>query len=233
MYSKRAPNLATPAAPSGAGPYAAQLANSEAFSMPPMAAPSRRRSTRASYAPVSGYAFGGGYASAGYADAAPHEGVFMSCDWPTDAIPPPPGTTSVHATANFESEPLAVLSAQTPPQGILDTLIALQSFDGSFAHLSTLLNRLNVTEVSDVDAVSNSLLRVLGNHMSNDWQLFREVEPKSVLATAFAIAYFETKLSSDRNTWELVVDKARGWLEGKVGSKVMEDLLAAAEKALK
>ena len=42
-----------------------------------------------------------------------------------------------------------------------------------------------------------------------------------IAATALAIAFLETKVSSQRAAWELVVAKARMWLDSQVGGDAM------------
>lgn len=36
-----------------------------------------------------------------------------------------------------------------------------------------------------------------------------------VWATILAIAFLERKMTSEKDTWELIVDKAKGWLQGQ------------------
>lgn len=55
---------------------------------------------------------------------------------------------------------------------------------------------------------------------------------ESLLTTALVIVYLERKLSDLKSDWELIVEKARTWLEGEMEGK--EDAyLAAARKALR
>lgn len=48
-----------------------------------------------------------------------------------------------------------------------------------------------------------------------------------ILATTCAIAYFKTKLANNKETWEMIVEKAEAWLRAKVGND-----LGALEKAV-
>jgi hypothetical protein len=49
----------------------------------------------------------------------------------------------------------------------------------------------------------------------------------TVLLTALAVVYFERKLGEFGDEWELVVEKARSWLED-VGADVAHGFMAAA-----
>lgn len=96
-------------------------------------------------------------------------------------------------------------NASTEKQSPLDALIALQTFEGSWAWTAELFAVLGVSE-NDERLDLEALNRLIP----------RAPVDKTAAATALAIAYFEKKLSGDEEVWELVVEKARGWLEGKV-----------------
>ncbi|KAF2095458.1 VIT-domain-containing protein [Rhizodiscina lignyota] len=108
-------------------------------------------------------------------------------------------------------------SAAIPPppqlhtQNPLDALIALQTFEGSWSW-------------------SGELFRVLALRDTNTRA--EETRYKNAVATALAVAYFEQKLVGEKEAWELVVEKARGWLEEKVGKEGMDTLMKAVEEAL-
>ncbi|CAL8124348.1 unnamed protein product [Orchesella dallaii] len=88
----------------------------------------------------------------------------------------------------------------------LEKLLSLQSFDGSF---------LFDKRLSDVVGVSLKTMK--SNAQTHG------VEEKS-FATAVAVGFFENKLEKDIDVWELVVKKAREWLESNLESlqKVQE-----------
>ncbi|KAG9061239.1 hypothetical protein KI688_007577 [Linnemannia hyalina] len=46
-----------------------------------------------------------------------------------------------------------------------------------------------------------------------------------VAATAFAIVFLEKKQAKEKDTWELVVEKAKGWMEEKIGVHMVEEVL--------
>ncbi|KAG0373559.1 hypothetical protein BGX24_011545 [Mortierella sp. AD032] len=93
------------------------------------------------------------------------------------------------------------LSSATPPAKQLpplETLIELQTFSGFWEATSKL-----ATAVS----ISLTLLKTEGAALG-----YNTDEELRILATALVISYFENTLTKDRDTWELVVGKAKGWL---------------------
>ncbi|ORY08344.1 von Willebrand factor type A domain-domain-containing protein [Clohesyomyces aquaticus] len=95
------------------------------------------------------------------------------------------------------------------PTDTLHTLISLQTFSGSFSPSPSLLSLLSLTP-----EVFKTQISVLG--LSEEQ-----------LATALAVVYFENKLAEFQGSWELVVEKARGWLEGEgVGGDVLGKVVA-------
>ena len=77
---------------------------------------------------------------------------------------------------------------KTPPEAI----IALQIFSGSWTWSAALERLLGVTQ----DAASKAL----------------QITSEEATATLCAMAYLQEKLADEEEVWELVVDKARGWL---------------------
>ncbi len=73
----------------------------------------------------------------------------------------------------------------------LEAIIAQQAFSGSWTWSAVLERLLGVTQ----DAVDKAL----------------HIEAEAT-ATLCAIAYLQAKLADDEEVWELVVEKARGWL---------------------
>lgn len=92
--------------------------------------------------------------------------------------------------------PAAVPTTET---GRLDSLIVLQSFDGSFT-------------------LNEGLARVLGKSLK-DLKIFNNNKyDDTVFGTALAVAYFKTKLAAYSEEWEFVVNKAEKWIATKLGS---------------
>jgi len=93
-------------------------------------------------------------------------------------------------------------------------IIDLQEFDGSWQISNKLLELIGVTEnqftTLNLDLGSSS---VVGN--------------KAHRATALAVAWLKTKLPKEEDVWDMVVEKAVGWLASEFGG---ED---SAEEAVK
>lgn len=118
------------------------------------------------------------------------------------------------ASASAPASAGAVPQAQrTPPQPpttprqILSLLLTLQSFNGAFPYHSPMLSWLGIP-------VSVFRSAEAGLSASVSATLDGETTGADVLATALTIVYMESKLALFRDEWELVVEKARGWLEG-------------------
>lgn len=89
------------------------------------------------------------------------------------------------------------------PQTIEDrvhVLIALQEFDGSWAWTAGLV------AVCGIDGMKLEAVCKLAG-LGDD---------KKVRATVVAVAFLQTKAKAEEEVWEMVVDKAMGWLNGKV-----------------
>lgn len=96
----------------------------------------------------------------------------------------------VEQEADFEMEEASALSSDA-----LQALISLQDFEGSWA-------------------LSKALCRALGLDLAKVQAEVSKVKlDEKVFATALATRFFEMKLGKEKDTWELVVEKAHGWLE--------------------
>jgi hypothetical protein len=90
---------------------------------------------------------------------------------------------------------------------LIQRLIARQSFEGSWEAI----HKLPYDEMKlDRDAAS-----LAGTQLT-------ESNADQILATAIVVLFLEKKMQDEKETWELVVEKARAWLE----SEVAEDVLA-------
>ena len=76
----------------------------------------------------------------------------------------------------------------------LQTLVSLQDFDGSF--------ELTARLASSIKVAMETIAQTAGAAGVSEL----------IMATAFAVAYFETKLADLADDWQLVVMKARKWL---------------------
>ena len=101
------------------------------------------------------------------------------------------------------SEPVA--AGQAPKaqtiEGRMHALIGLQAFDGSWAWVEQFFAVLGMDEVR-LKAVCESAGLADGG---------------KVEATIVAVAFLQTKAKAEEEVWEMVVEKAMGWLKGKVG----------------
>ncbi|OCL05367.1 VIT-domain-containing protein [Glonium stellatum] len=105
--------------------------------------------------------------------------------------PPPPTRRSRSSESN--------MFAVVPSGPKLDALIELQKFEGFWEWKATLFAVIGVGEKQAEQVAAQ-----------NGYS-------KQVMATALAVAFFERKLRSEKGAWELVVEKAKGWLEGHIG----------------
>ncbi|KAF5027350.1 hypothetical protein F66182_551 [Fusarium sp. NRRL 66182] len=93
----------------------------------------------------------------------------------------------------------------------LQALITLQTFSGSWSWSADLERVLGVT----AEAVSKlGLPAPVTDHAEKD----------DVVATACAILFFKNKLKSEEGTWEMLVEKAEGWMEDMIGEDGVKEL---------
>ncbi|KAB2109656.1 hypothetical protein AG0111_0g1924 [Alternaria gaisen] len=97
---------------------------------------------------------------------------------------------------------------------LLQRLIARQSFEGSWATI----DKLPHGEMKlDHDAASKAIAELT------------ETDADQVLATATVVMFLEKKMQDEEETWELVVEKARAWLENEVSEDVLAQVWKLAE----
>ena len=92
----------------------------------------------------------------------------------------------------------------------LDMLIELQTFEGFWEWDAALFAIISVSE-KQAEQVETQI-----------------GYGKQAVATALAVVFFERKLKSEKGAWELVVEKARGWLEGNIGEDGVHTLMEKA-----
>ncbi|KAJ3503535.1 hypothetical protein NM208_g16496 [Fusarium decemcellulare] len=113
--------------------------------------------------------------------------------------------------------PQSVSLKEASPPVVVDTgnsmqaLTTLQKFSGSWSWNADLERVLGIK----AKALSTMALPtgVDGHAERND-----------ILATACAVVFFKTKLQSEKDTWEMLVEKAEGWLDEKVGEEAVKEL---------
>ncbi|WAO87187.1 Hypothetical protein NCS54_00448900 [Fusarium falciforme] len=116
------------------------------------------------------------------------------------AAPPPP-------------PPAPAFNAETA----LKTLITLQTFSGSWSWSRELEGVLGVKAK---DLTKMSLPTAVVNHKQKD----------DIVATACAVVFFKSKLKSEEDTWEMLVEKAEGWLADEIGEDAAKELMDAIRK---
>ncbi|KEF55184.1 uncharacterized protein A1O9_08838 [Exophiala aquamarina CBS 119918] len=102
--------------------------------------------------------------------------------------------------------PQDVRAATSSPSDKMHALIGLQSFDGAWS-------------------ASKQLFQLLGIDSNKISTLSKD---ESVSVTALAIAWLKKHACNEEDVWEMVVDKALGWLEAKVGRDEAAKVLADA-----
>ena len=91
-------------------------------------------------------------------------------------------------------------------------LIEMQEFDGSWASTTALWDLIEVKK-SEAEAAGAS-------------------KDEKVMATLMAIAWLEVKMKSEEDVWEMVVEKAKIWLEGALGAGAVQKAMADARRVV-
>lgn len=113
--------------------------------------------------------------------------------------------------------------ASDEPGSLLQRLINLQSFEGSWSDISdALCDEMHI----DRDAVR----RTVNDLVKASNQTLDKNLAQQVLITAIIVVYLEGKLEDEMGTWELVVEKARAWFENAVVGDVLEKVWELAKR---
>ncbi|QGI96351.1 hypothetical protein CEK26_009420 [Fusarium fujikuroi] len=133
----------------------------------------------------------------------------------------PPAPAPAAASSLF-SMPASSIAAAPKKKSIgdmepLQALTSLQTFAGSWSWSADLERVLGVTSE---EASKLALPASVKDHSEKD----------DVLATACAVLFFKKKLQEEMDTWEMLVEKAEGWLEDKIGEDEVSELLSVLEK---
>jgi hypothetical protein len=91
-------------------------------------------------------------------------------------------------------------------------LIYAQAFDGSWAFTASLLSVLG------------------GNAALFEAEIAGGVD-KTVLVTGLVVVVFEERFKEQEGAWELVVEKAKEWLQGEIDDRIKE-VLGRAKRVL-
>ncbi|KAF2731039.1 hypothetical protein EJ04DRAFT_584404 [Polyplosphaeria fusca] len=105
------------------------------------------------------------------------------------------------------------------PADLLPWLIRLQAFNGTWPAGKIPYSTMKISPES-AKAVLRRLERKRG-------EAERDVVP-TVLATAIVVVFLEQRMAGEEEVWELVVEKARGWLEESVDVGLVGEVWACA-----
>lgn len=133
-----------------------------------------------------------------------------------ESTPRPKKPWRYNPEATFEKKMTEGYAAKAPRTGgLLQDLIALQTFEGFWSWSPKLFEICSLTEAE----CEKPLGQVDG---------LKGADGKNVFATALAVRFLETKLKGEKETWELIVDKARERMEEKAGGLEMVGKVCAA-----
>ncbi|KAJ5063465.1 hypothetical protein J3E72DRAFT_305450 [Bipolaris maydis] len=115
-------------------------------------------------------------------------------------------------------------SAVEPPSPIesgkfLQSLIALQSFSGAWPSISRLPCQKMGISIAEAKEV---VQRLVDDGVAKDVTVAEQY-----VATAAVISFLEKKMADKEETWELVVEKARTWLQDTVDAAYLGRVLVA------
>jgi hypothetical protein len=118
-------------------------------------------------------------------------------------------------TFSFGAPPAPAPPPSTsPPASPLHAILMHQTFSGAFTFSEALLGSLSIA-VKDFEEKAAT----------------DGIEDRDVFATAVVVAYLEEKMADEKDSWELVVDKAREWMEEKCrGVEGVEKVMTAARR---
>ncbi|KAF2642943.1 hypothetical protein P280DRAFT_515387 [Massarina eburnea CBS 473.64] len=108
---------------------------------------------------------------------------------------------------------------------LLQRLIALQAFDGSWPNIENLPYGDMGVKKDDVRAVIKKIKKYGGG----------ESVLEVFVCTVLVVMFLEKKMSDEQETWELVVDKARDFIEGldaDIGGNLLQESWYCLEKVL-
>lgn len=110
---------------------------------------------------------------------------------------------------------------KTQPTGpLLQRLIERQSFEGSWPTLEDVCDEMSIKK----DGIKTAVAALVSSQKDIDRGL-----AGTVVNTAVVITFLESKMAQDEDTWELVVDKARDWLDNAVGEAALVEVWKLAK----
>jgi hypothetical protein len=118
-------------------------------------------------------------------------------------------------SADSKKDPTVASRPAKPlsPEDLVHYLIELQTFAGAWEYLPSLMTTLACSLFLD------------------EAMLLQEVDAtteKKLFTTALVVVLLEEKLAQWKGSWELVVEKARGWLDEEAGKDNVEKVFVKA-----
>ena len=117
--------------------------------------------------------------------------------------------------------PMSAAASDDAPrtaESMVHQLVSLQEFDGYWASGSGLHNRLAHFMNCDVNQIA-------ADHLHSDLN-------SNMWMTALVVVFMEDKLASEKSVWEMIVEKARRWLEQQSDAAKSEEVLERARKVV-
>ncbi|KAK1637791.1 vault protein inter-alpha-trypsin [Colletotrichum phormii] len=128
-------------------------------------------------------------------------------DWENEASPA--AVPAVAATLD-----LSMKKKNMPPSpDQFSAIVSLQNFDGSWDSSKELFDIIGIT----LDVVKDTLYRL-------------DVDDERVMSTSAVISFLRQVLTEERDSWEVLEEKAVAWLEGELGEETAQKFLAIAER---
>lgn len=106
---------------------------------------------------------------------------------------------------SWEPQP-APRPAETKPRSKVHELVALQSFEGNWIWNEELFSLLG----HDQDHIKGKVNQVLGKGGS------LQADEETVVVTLLVMGFLQHKNADSRDIWDLVYDKAQGWVQDKL-----------------
>jgi hypothetical protein len=163
----------------------------------------------------------------GLFDSGPAGEMIMVCQWSqftkattVSSLPAPVMCKMVKTTDRMDWDLDAEEQTESPSQEVgtlLQRLIARQSFEGSWTTIPKLL--------CEEMEISHDAFHAAADKLVDDSkQGLDRIISEEVLSTAIVVVFLEKKMEDDEETWELVAEKARTWLEDKVSDDVLGEV---------
>lgn len=101
----------------------------------------------------------------------------------------------------------------------LNDIIALQTFEGSWEWTPDLLRTLNLNPGDVEKKVQEAFdAAAMRNGSTQPINPFDSRNSSAILATTLALVFLEKKAAELKGTWELIGEKARGWISSALPS---------------